>query len=631
MADFSTAQQNDIKQFDAARGNANQNIFNGVLGQSRNVTISYKIKDGVDLTEFAALLTQYAKDNDSLAAFESIQYADFPAWDRTTDYGFRSGNAQAAAGIGGNGQFAPKEIANSYHASYIDIVDTDKDGLFDFIERQFGTDLYDPDTDKDGVPDGQEVLDDQTLAVDKKDLETGEVIDPGSAIKSYKAPEPSTETTAVSAAADNTVSGAAPKVLYDDPTSTNTPADKLLAQQGAGDVIVRAYAYVPAEGDKEVTYDSTKQYAEVKIPYADLLSGKFSLSIPANSIDDSVNQIVLVAFPPDGAEAQATLGSVITVNRDSEQSDADTYEPVGQDVTAGVGSTPSAESGVSNTSDLPEGTSYEWKETPDISVPGDKDATVVVTYPDGSTDEVEVTVKVTDNRTPVTPSFDPEGTDSEGNPFVANPSADDPAQCTVAPYVTVPTQEGITYTVTNSKGETITPDANGHYVYAYGETVKVTVVANDGFVLSKDAPSEWTFSSPKAASCVPAWEDDKVLPGDSVAILNTGDEVSEGTTVEVEGPGKAVLNPDGSIMVTPNGDAKPGDKITVTVKNQDGKVIDSFTVTVGEGEKAAADKKPSKKTKLAKTGAAAGMTAVVAAGLAGLGGVLVRRRRAEED
>ncbi len=48
-------------------------------------------------------------------------------------------------------------------------------------------------------------------------------------------------------------------------------------------------------------------------------------------------------------------------------------------------------------------------------------------------------------------------------------------------------------------------------------------------------------------------------------------------------------------------------------------------------DKPTSGKKVSAKKSLAKTGAAAGLTAVVAAGLAGLGGVLVRRRRTEED
>ncbi|MCK3975716.1 YSIRK-type signal peptide-containing protein [Streptococcus suis] len=89
---------------------------------------------------------------------------------------------------------------------------------------------------------------------------------------------------------------------------------------------------------------------------------------------------------------------------------ADDFTPKGQDVSAKVGDTPKAEDGISNKGDLPAGTTYEWKDEPDTTTPGDKPATVVVTYPDGSKDEVPVTVKVT-APTPQADDFTPKGQD----------------------------------------------------------------------------------------------------------------------------------------------------------------------------------------------------------------------------
>ncbi|MCQ2570385.1 MAG: LPXTG cell wall anchor domain-containing protein, partial [Limosilactobacillus sp.] len=95
------------------------------------------------------------------------------------------------------------------------------------------------------------------------------------------------------------------------------------------------------------------------------------------------------------------------------RTDADKNDPKGQAVNTTVGKTPNAKDGISNTGDLPAGTTYAWKETPDTATPGTKDATVVVTYPDGSKDEVPVKVNVTepqtdaDKITPVVPDKTP--------------------------------------------------------------------------------------------------------------------------------------------------------------------------------------------------------------------------------
>ncbi|HGW2918419.1 TPA: Rib/alpha-like domain-containing protein, partial [Enterococcus faecalis] len=81
-----------------------------------------------------------------------------------------------------------------------------------------------------------------------------------------------------------------------------------------------------------------------------------------------------------------------------DKSDADKYNPEGQKVTTDLNKEPDASEAIKNKKDLPKDTKYTWKEKVDVNTAGNKKGTVVVTYPDGSSDEVEVDVTVTDTR-----------------------------------------------------------------------------------------------------------------------------------------------------------------------------------------------------------------------------------------
>ena len=73
---------------------------------------------------------------------------------------------------------------------------------------------------------------------------------------------------------------------------------------------------------------------------------------------------------------------------------ADAYDPKPANLTVALRFSVDAKSAIANASELPEGTTFSWEKAPDTSSEGTVSGIVTVTYPDGSTDAVRVTVNV---------------------------------------------------------------------------------------------------------------------------------------------------------------------------------------------------------------------------------------------
>ena len=126
----------------------------------------------------------------------------------------------------------------------------------------------------------------------------------------------------------------------------------------------------------------------------DEASGSITSKIADNATSGLVNVPMEVTYPDGTTE---TINVPIEIK--AKQTDADKNDPTAKDQTVNVGETPDPKKSIGNVDDLPSGTTFEYKTPVDTTTPGEKSSTVVVTYPDGSKDEVPVTVKVVDPRT----------------------------------------------------------------------------------------------------------------------------------------------------------------------------------------------------------------------------------------
>ena len=193
---------------------------------------------------------------------------------------------------------------------------------------------------------------------------------------------------------------------------------------------------------------------------------------------------VLITYPDKSTE-EVTVTVEVTPQKDD-------YDPQPKTQTVEHAQVPSAKDSIENVKTLPEGTTFGWKggKIPDTSKHGEKKGVVTVTYPDGSTEDVNVVITVNpEDFSPVVPmekvpvknpeNLSPEEQDKVKEKVTkANPGKD----------VTVDSKGNVTITDPETKVSHEISRDKLVFAYAKGEPETSEIPEFNGGVNAPDSP-----------------------------------------------------------------------------------------------------------------------------------------------
>ena len=227
------------------------------------------------------------------------------------------------------------------------------------------------------------------------------------------------------------------------------------------------------------------------------------------------------------------------------------YNPQPKPQTVDNGTVPNAEDSVDKTG-LPEGTTVTWKINPDVSTPGSHPTVALVTYPDGTVDEVEVPITVKEQKDTFNPTAKQPGQTAKHG---SNPSAEGSINTDGLP-------SGTTYTWVEKPDTNTTPgNKPGKVLITYPDnsTEEVTVTV-------EVTPQKDDYNPQPKAQTITNGD----IPNANESIENVN-ELPEGTRVEWKNG------------IVPNTDT-PGSvsaKITITYPDNSMDDVD-VTITVNK-------------------------------------------------
>ncbi|MDO5701364.1 MAG: Rib/alpha-like domain-containing protein, partial [Bowdeniella nasicola] len=186
-------------------------------------------------------------------------------------------------------------------------------------------------------------------------------------------------------------------VTYPDDSTDTVEVEVTIVDPNDGKTDAEKYEPIPAPVEVEVggtvvpeetieNLDELPEGTTVTVPDVDTTK-------PGTTVVD-----VTVTYPDDSTDTVEVEVTIVDPN--DGKTDAEKYEPKPNPVEVETGGTLNPDDTVGNLDELPDGTTVTVVEEVDTSKPGTHEVTVVVTYPDGSTDSFTTTVTVKDPAAP---------------------------------------------------------------------------------------------------------------------------------------------------------------------------------------------------------------------------------------
>ncbi|MBF0714440.1 LPXTG cell wall anchor domain-containing protein, partial [Gemella sp. GH3] len=321
--------------------------------------------------------------------------------------------------------------------------------------------------------------------------------------------------------------------------------------------------YTPTEKTQEVNKGETPNAKDSIGNVSDLPeNATYEYKTPVDTNTAGEKDAIVVVTYPDGTKDEVPVKVIV------KEKDADKYTPTEKTQEVNKGETPNAKDSIGNVSELPENATYEYKTPVDTNTAGEKDAIVVVTYPDGTKDEVPVKVTVKEKDAD---KYEPTAKTQEVNKGETPNAKDSIGNVSELPENA--TYEYKTPVDTNTAGE---KDAIVVVTYPDGTKdevpVKVIVKEKDADRITPTVPEKTEVGDVNNLT-----DEEKKAVKDKIEESNK-DKFPPNTKVEVGSDGTATITyPDGSKDVIPGTDlVKPktdkptdADKYTPTAKTQE--------------------------------------------------------------